>query len=368
VIARHLLVRRGDSTGFGLLELLIATGIGLLVLAVLLQFAASAHTLTGVQGETADVHQRLRVAIESLRHDLMLAGGGPIHGPSRGPLHRVFPPILPARIGVSGSDPELSFHADRISILYVPGHAPESRVTADMATSGSPVAIDGNAAGCRPASACDFTAGTDVLIYDAAGIGGAHEVFTLGAVDAANNLLTPSAPLSRPYLTNARVAAVIRRTYYLDAAAKRLMVYDGARSDVPLVDHIADLQFAYYGDPRPDSVSPPEPGASNCAYAGSPAVSILANLGGDAPKRMDPSLLSDGPACGQPPYQFDADLLRIRRVSLTVRVEAESAEFRAGGIGFRSPGVSRAFARSVPDLQTTLDVTPRNMGRRIVIQ
>jgi hypothetical protein len=192
-------------------------------------------------------------------------------------------------------------------------------------------------------------------------------VFTLGTVDAANNLLMPSAPLSRPYIANARVAAVIRRTYYLDAAEKRLMVYNGAGSDVPLVDHIVALQFAYYGDPRPDSVSPPEPGASNCAYAGSPPASILADLGGDAPKQMDSSLLSDGPTCGQPPYQFDADLLRIRRVSLTVRVEAESAEFRARGISFRSPGVSRASARTVPDLQTTVDVTPRNMARRIVI-
>jgi hypothetical protein len=362
-----VLSRRADSRGFGLLELLIATAIGVVVLAVLLQFAVSAHILTGVQGETADLQQRLRVAIESMRHDLMLAGGGPIRGPSRGPLHRVFPPILPARIGVSGSDPELSFRADRISILFVPGFAPESRVTADMATTGSLVAIDGNAPGCQPASACGFTAGTDVLIYDATGVGGAHEVFTLGAVDAENNLLMPSAPLSRSYLANARVAGVIRRTYYLDAAGKRLMVYDGVRSDVPLVDHVVDLQFAYYGDPRPDSVSPPEPGASNCAYAGAPPVSILANLGGDAPKQMDASLLSDGPACGQPPYQFDADLLRIRRVSFTVRMEAESAEFRARGIRFRSPGVSRASARSVPDLQTTVDVTPRNMGRRVVI-
>jgi hypothetical protein len=320
-----------------------------------------------VQGETADLQQRLRVAIETIRRDLMLAGGGPIRGPSRGPLNRVFSPILPARIGVNGSDPELSFHSDRISILYVPGDAPESRLTADMVTTGSVVAIDSNAPGCRPASACDFTPGTDVLIYDATAVGGAHEVFTLAAVDAANNFLTPAALLSRPYLANAQVAAVMRRTYYLDAAGKRLMMYDGARSDVPLVDHVVDLQFAYYGDPRPDSVSPPEPGASNCAYAGSPPAPVLANLGGDAPKQMAPSLLTDGPTCGQPPYQFDADLLRIRRVSFTVRVEAESAEFRARGISFRTPGVSRASARAVSDLQTTVDVTPRNMARRIVI-
>jgi hypothetical protein len=207
-----------------------------------------------------------------------------------------------------------------------------------------------------------------VLIFDADSVGGAHEVFTVRAVDAVSNFLTPSAPLSRAYSADARVAAVIHRTFYLDAVGKRLMVYDGNRSDVPLVDHVVDLHFAYYGDPRPDAVSPPAAGEANCAYAGMPPVSILTNLGGDGPKLMDESLLSDGPSCGQSPFQFDADLLRIRRVSFTVRVEAESPEFRARGPGFRSPGVSTASARTVPDLQTTVDVAPRSMARRVVIQ
>lgn len=357
----------GDASGFGLLELLIATAIGLVVLAVLLQFAVSAHTLTGAQGETADLQQRVRVAVETMRRDLMLAGAGPIRGPSRGPLNRVFPPIRPARIGLSGPDPELSFHSDRIAILYVPDAAAQSAVAVDMPTAGSPITIDGNAPGCRPASACGFTAGTDVLIYETVGVGGAYDVFTVGAVDAATNLLTPSAPLSRPYLAHARVAAVIRRTYYLDGVGKRLMVYDGGRSDVPLVDHVVELQFAYYGDPRPDSVPPPAPGEANCAYAGSPPASMLTNLGGDGPKLMDAALLSDGPSCGQSPFQFDADLLRIRRVSFTVRVEAESSEFRGRGTRFRSPGVSRASTRTVPDLQVTVDVAPRNMSTRLVV-
>ena len=366
MIQRCSLHRAADLRGFGLLELLIATAIGVVVLAVLLQFAAAAHILTGVQGETADLQQRLRVAVETIRHDVMLAGAGPIRGSSRGPLNNVFPPILPARTGATGSDPELSFHSDRISILYVPHDGSQTHVTADMATAGSPIAIDGNAPGCRPSSACDFTVGTDVLIYEADGVGAAHEVFTVRAVDPANDLLTPSAPLSRPYVAPAQVAAVVRRTYYLDTSGKRLMMYDGARSDVPLVDHVVDLQFAYYGDPRPDSVPPPAPGAANCAYAGSPPVSILTNLGGDGPKLMNGSLLTDGPPCGHPPFQFDGDLLRIRRVSFTVRVEAESAGFRARGTSFASPGISRASARSVADLPITVDVAPRNMARRVV--
>jgi hypothetical protein len=351
-----------DQRGQGLIELLVAAAIGLLVLSVLLQFAVSAHTLTSVEGETADLQQRLRVAIEMMRHDLMMAGAGPSRGPSRGALAAIFPPIIPARVGMSGSDPEVSFHADRISLLYVPGDASQSRVMSPMPSAASLIAIDGLAAGCRVASACGFTAGMDVLIYEVPDVGGAHEVFSVGAVDVANNLLTPGAPLSRAYSSHARVAAVVRRTYYLDTTGKRLMMYDGARSDVPLVDHVVDLRFVYYGDPRPGSVPPPQTGGLNCAYAGSPPMSVLADLGGEGPKIMPAAMLTDGPVCGEHPYTFDADLLRVRRVSCTIRVEAESAEFRARGIGFLSPGTSRASAKRVGDLQTTIDVAPRNLA------
>jgi hypothetical protein len=141
------------------------------------------------------------------------------------------------------------------------------------------------------------------------------------------------------------------------------MMYDGVRSDVPLVDHVVALRFEYYADPRPDAVAAPASGESNCAYGGSPPVSILANLGGSAPKPLTAALLTDGPVCGQSPYRFDADLLRIRRVSVTIRIEAESAEFRAGGPAFASPGIARGGARMLPDLETTVDVTPRNMVR-----
>jgi hypothetical protein len=356
-----------DRSGFGLIELLIATCIGVVVLAILLQFAASAHTVTGVQGARTDVQQRLRVAVEALRHDLILAGAGPTRGPSRGPLNEVFAAVVPARVGLTGADPELSFHADRISTMYVPEDAPQSQLTSVMATIASPLAIDGAAPGCRPSTACDFSVGADVLVYEPTGVGGAYDVFTIAAIDAANNLLIPSAPLSRIYRAGTRVAAIVRRTYYLDSVGKRLMVYDGARSDLPLVDHVVDLQFVYYGDPRPDSVPPPLPAAANCVYAGTPPAPLLANLGGDSPKLLDPASLVDGPSCGHSPFRFDADLLRIRRVSFTVRLEAESAEFRGRGIAFSSPGAAPASTREIADLQTTVDVAPRNMARRIVI-
>ena len=351
----------GSQRGYGLLEILIALAISGVLIGVLLQFAVSAHALAGAQGEVADLQQRARVAVETMRHEIGLAGAGP----SRGPLSQVFAPIVPARSGSSGADPEMSFHSDRISLIYVPDHGAQSHLASAMATSGSPIVLDGT--GCRPASACGFAAGADALIYEANGIGGAHEVFTIGSVDAAVNILTPTAALSRPYSGQAVIALAVQRTFYLDQPGKRLMLYDGARSDVPLVDHVVALRFEYYGDPRPDSVPAPPPGDSNCAYAGSPPLPLLANLGGAGPRIMSQSVLTDGPACGQSPYRFDADLLRIRRVSFTIRLEAESGEFRGRGAAFSTPGLSRSSARIAADQQTTVDVTPRNLVVRSVI-
>ena len=358
-----MIAHRGGQSGYGLVEMLVGAAIGILLVSVLLQFAVSIQSSIAVQGDVADLQQRLRVAMESLRHDLSLAGAGPARGAARGPLVHVFAPIVPARTGLAGADPELSFHSDRISIMYVPDARPQTSLAADMADPASPVAINGAAPGCPPAAACDFKAGDDVLIFEAAGVGSAHEVFEVAAVDTVGSTLTPSSPLSRPYPTGSRVALIVQRIYHLDRAGKQLMVYDGAHSDVPLVDHVVDLSFAYYGDPRPDAVSPPPAGGSNCAYSGLPPLPLLANLGGAAPKPLPDSLLTDGPACGLPPHRFDADLLRIRRVAVTMRLETDSAGLRGIGPACATAGFSRAATRAVPDLQAIIEVAPRNLAR-----
>jgi len=352
-----------DQCGYALIEMLIAASIGCALLGVLLRFAVSAQTSVAVQGDVVDQQQRLRVAVESMRRDLLLAGAGPSRGAARGPLVNVFPPIIPARLGLVDADPELSFQADRLSIMYVPDTRAQTALAAAMAGPASPLVIDGNAPGCPAASACDFMPGDNVVIFEPAGAGGAHETFTVSAIDTAWNTVTPSAPLSRAYASGSRVALIVQRNYHFDRAGKRLMVYDGVRSDVPLVDHVVDLRFAYYGDPRAEAVRPPAPGAFSCAYAGSPPMALLANLGGTAPKPLPASQLTDGPVCGQAPNRFDADLLRIRRVVLTIRLEAESAEFRGSGPAFSTPGFSRTATKYVPDLQTTIEVAPRNMAR-----
>lgn len=348
--------------GYILVEMLVSTAIMCGVVGVLLQLAASGQHVLRAQGDAADLQQRLRVAVVAMQRDLLLAGSGPSQGAWRGRLVEVFAPVVPARTGARRGDAELSHFSDRISIVYVPDVPAQTSLVAAMASPGAPLGIDSAAAGCPAGGACGFSPGDRALIFDPAGVGGGYDLFTVEAAGP-GQLLAAAGTISKAYPAGSPVVQVVQRTYYLDHAGYRLMVYDGDASDVPLVDHVVDLRVAYYGDPAPDSVTRPPAGTSTCVYgAGDPPISLLANLGGLAPKRLSPVHLTDGPVCGNAPNRFDGDLLRVTRIAVTIRLETEAAELRGAGPAFLRPGRSTDGARYVPDQQVTFEVSPRNMG------
>ncbi|HMF62093.1 MAG TPA: hypothetical protein VK595_17055 [Vicinamibacterales bacterium] len=362
---RDVRVRRHSGTGapgYALLELLVSAAVVCVLLGVLIRFCVMAQASVRTQGDRADLQQRLRVAVEALRRDLMAAGAGLSSGLPRGPLVDVFAPVLPARSGRSGADLEVSYHADRISIIYVPAGASQTRLAQAMVADDGPLLIDSNAPGCPSGNLCGFNRGDRVLVYASSAGDGSYDVFTVSGADATQALLIPDAPLSRAYPADSRIATIVQRVYYLDRAGRRLMVYDGDRSDVPLVDHVVDLQFTYFADPAPTSVTPPAEGATNCAYAsGPPPVPVLTDLGGTALVPLSAGQLTDGPVCGLAPRRFDVDLMRVRRIGVSLRLETEGAEFRGSGPSFANPGTSRDADRYIPDLQVTFEVAPRNM-------
>ena len=346
------------STGYVLIEMLVSTAITCAMVGVLLQFAVGAQRSVRAQGDAADLQQRLRVATDRIRHDLLSAGAGPARGPGRGPLIRVFAPVLPARTGLTRADAELSYHADRITIVFVPDTQSQTALLGEMAGPGAPLLIDAGAPGCASGGACGFTAGDRALIFAAGDAGGAYDVFTVAAAEP-GGVLAPAAPLSRGYPAGSPVVAIVQRVYYLDRAGKRLMVYDGNDSDLPLVDHVTDLQFTYYADPAPDSIAPPPAGRSSCAYTpADPPVPLLQDLGAGALRVLTPDRLRGDPLCGQPPNRFDADLLRVRRIGVTVRLETGSAEFGT------PPAALSQGSPAVAHTQITFDVAPRNMAGR----
>jgi hypothetical protein len=203
-------------------EVLVASAITGSLMGTVFGISAPLQRLFDTQPEYADMHQRLRGAIDVLAKDLLGAAS----------------PVLPYRVGLWRHDPAAGvfYRPDAITLLSTP--------------------------------------------WDPTG--GSH-------------------------------------TYYIraDAAAgtTQLMRYDGNESDLPLADHVAALEFTYFGSD------------------GAP---------------LGPETLQDGPwfPDDSDQHRFDIDLLKIRRVRVTLRVRAAT----------HSP-------RALADRAITFDVTPRNLNR-----
>lgn len=303
--------------GFTLVELVMAAAIVAVMTAALLQFAELTQRLVRAQGDLADLNQRARVVGSRLYRDLVMAGAGPWHGPQRGSLRGIVPAVRPWRTGAEAPDPELTYSAECVSLLYVPDTAVETRLTADMAAAAGPLLVDAAAPGCPSGGACGFRAGDRAMVLGDAP--GTFDVFTVGV--AAGGLLAPAEPLSAVYREGATVVAVVERVYYLDRGARRLMVYDGALTDSIVLDHVSDFRITYFGT----------------AAAAPLSWEVLAG-----------PALTDGPLIGQAPNRFDADVLRIRRVRVALTLEAHDGWTPWGGWSGRRV--------------LTFDVSPRNLG------
>jgi hypothetical protein len=94
------------------------------------------------------------------------------------------------------------------------------------------------------------------------------------------------------------------------------MRYDGQESDLPLADHVVGLEFDYFG---------------------ADGTQLAAAAFQDGPWFPD----------DEDRNRFDMDLLKIRRVRVTLRVQPASAALR----------------RLLPDREIRFDVAPRNLNR-----
>ena len=183
------------------------------------------------------------------------------------------------------------------------------------------------------------------------------------------------------------------RSYHLKQDAEgiwQLMQYDGQASDQPAVEDVIALRVEYFGDAEPPTatvtergdvrvtygaVPPPlsvdDPGDSwgageNCTIAneGGQYTARLESIGSPGITLLDQAVLIDGPWCpdASHAFRFDADLLRVRRVRLQVRLQA-SRPFRGlAGSLFTNSGSAGDPWRYVPDETITLEIAPRNVN------
>jgi hypothetical protein len=390
-------VRSAFATGgFTVVEMLVSMLILLGATAALFSVLNPARGIFLSQSASSDLQQQLRVGAETVRHALLMAGAGSDSGPSVGPLFRFVPPIVPRRAGRASGDSPGVVREDAVTLVHVPKTVAQATLR-DPLPVGAGMAVLQQAPGCPPVdSSCGFTVGSHVLVFDGTRGGSFFEVTSVEAstlgVRHRDAWPAPAYPAGTP------IVEIASRTFYYVPADRQLRRFDGFGSDLPLLDHVVHLSFRYFGDPAPPLAQatgggPPEisttygpappadgvevagwPAGENCVFRRvdgrpEPRLAWLGPRGGGLVPLTAP-MLGDGPWCPDAgaANRFDADLLRVRRVRVGLRLEAADDSLRGSmagsspGAWFRRPGTARDPYRLVPDLETAFDVAPRNVN------
>lgn len=354
--------RASCACGFALSELLVALAIVLIIFSGLALVAGEARMHAAVQPELADLAQRARVGVDTLGRELLLAGAGPYRGVDIGPLPRWVPAIFPdRRVATAGA---LGVDEGAITVMRVPEGAVQARVDGGMSGPGDVVTVSVGD-GCPPgAVACGFKDGQRAIVFDRfAGF----DLFTVQDVGP-TVLGHQPAEFTRGYRSEggAIVSQVVATTFYFDAGKRQVRRSLGAHTDVPVVDQVVGLGFQYYGDPFPPEGPRPRTGESNCLYdeSGGERLGVLPVTDGGL-VRLRAEQLTDGPFCGEGVQRFDADLYRVRRVRVLLRLQVAAESLRGRDpLRFRVPGSSTTMSRQVPDLEMRFDVAPANLQLR----
>lgn len=373
-------LRRGKQAGYSLIELLISSAIMITITGAIFSLVNPSQGTSQTAPEISDLQQRSRVGSDVLFKELIMSGAGTYQGPVRGALVNFFAPIMPRRVGRVNPDPTVgngSYRTDTITLAYIPNTYSQTTISDPMPNVSAELKVT-NQPNC-PAGLqlCGFQEGMEVIIFDTSGN---FDTFTITQVqDAAAHLQHRGQDLSYPYDTGASVTQVRRNVYYWcrpgsdrlcpdDATASQLRQYDGANTDVPLVDHVVGLTFEYFGDPNPPLAPKPPLGVENCLYDAAGGFKNLPVLAADEGSlaRLTPALLSDAAGndiCGAGSSEYDPDLLRIRKVKVSLRVQVAAASLRGSNpLLFRNPGGATESARQVPDYVVSFEVTPRNLN------
>jgi prepilin-type N-terminal cleavage/methylation domain-containing protein len=355
----------GSARGFTIVELMISMAVMLVVTGAIFRILDPSHAAAQVQPEALDMQQRMRVASDLLFRDLARAGAGPDLTAPTGSLAQVLPSVLPRVLGATAPDAPDAAYGDRITLVTVRQSASQTTINTVLPAPSSPLTVNEPATCPAGRPVCGLAVNDEAVIFDGTG---SFDLFSIASVaGSAAGLELLGESMSAVYLPGAVVAKASSRSYYRDASTNTLMVYDnGAGAALPLVDNVVGLAFEYFGDPSPPVHPKPPLGVANCLYdaKGDYSAAGMLTLASDGSLAALPlAMFSDGPWCGGGTNLFDADLMRIRRIRVTIRIQTPLAALRGqNGALFAKPGTSREGLRQLPDLVAAFSVAPRNLN------
>jgi hypothetical protein len=385
---------RGHS-GFTLAELVVAAAVTVVALGLAASLLHPVSVAFHALPEAADAQQRLRIAAQTLAEDIMNAGAGPASGWA-GRAVPTWPAVFPCRWAGEplGSRPGSCAGQDAISLVATAYAAPQAMVAEDVPAPSGAIRVASLSACALSHPACRFHDDARALVADGSG---AWDLLRMSAVSADGSTLEHAgSPLTRLYKAGAIISEVGSSAYSLQVdpatGVSQLRKSIDGSSDMPLLDHVTSLRFEYFGraeapviladgeplwrrtsyGPLPPPVGVDDlldvwPPGENCQFFrtdGQPfprQAALPAEADGLA--RLPPDVFADGPWCPDEASlnRYDADLLRIRFVRITLRVQAHSAAVRGLDARlFAQPGAGREGSRLVPDLEVRVDVALRN--------
>jgi prepilin-type N-terminal cleavage/methylation domain-containing protein len=297
--------------GFSLVELLVAMVVCALVSGALAGAVVPARAAFEATPAMLDLHQRTRWGIEGVAGAIRVAGVGP-----------GVPAVVPS---AAGGDV-----FDRLLVVMPVAGGAHGVVAVDQPGLAGAITLAPGAGCPQVGDVCGFTEGRTAIIIDGRG---RFDVFEVAATEPGQGQIIPDAPLAIAYAAGSVV--IEGETLLFETAPQP----DGSRA---LVQRTA-------------------------AGATQPLVEGVTHFGveaWDATGHLGPLELADGPwrAGGVDVPEYDADVLRIRRLDISMAVEVLSASLRGpAGRWFGRPGTAaHTPLRWVPDRRVRASVALRN--------
>ena len=323
-----------------LTEVTIVLAVTLVVVGATLGLVEPARHVLGVQTQIADLYQRERMVSARLHRDISNAGVWAVRGENSRPVR---PALWPARFRSAVPFDDAAVTLVTALVLDVPA------VTRTSLSGRASLVQIAAGPGCPHGTSACLRPDTTALVVDD---GGRSDFVRVTGVDGETVALSSldGADLA-PYGVGAAIVPVEVRSYYFDPGRSQIRYEDGWATDAPVLDDVVDLSFRYFGVPFVGAGGSRLSGSCEDPVAGDVAQPLV---------ELTTQTLADGPWCGGR-YPFDADLLRLRRIRVELRLQAAVAEHRGVDTRlFMRPGFAQRFERFVPDVVVQFDVALRN--------